>query len=113
MYGFHENGMLRALKLPSGEQLWETPKPISARPQGSGTAFLVKQGERFWLFNELGELVIAELTEDGYSEIDRAKVIEPSNLAFGRKVVWSMPAFANQCAYIRNDEEIICVSLAK
>jgi len=113
VYGFHENGMLKALKLPEGKQLWQTPEPISKRPQGSGTAFLVKQGERFWLFNELGELVIAELTEDGYSEIDRAKVIEPSNVAFGRKVVWSMPAFANQCAYIRNDNEIICVSLAK
>lgn len=113
VYGFHENGMLQALQLPDGEQLWQTPEPITPRPQGSGTAFIVKQGERFWLFNELGELIIAELTEDGYSEIDRAKVIEPSNFAFGRKVVWSMPAYANKCAYIRNDDEIICVSLAK
>jgi len=53
------------------------------------------------------------MTKDGYKEIDRAKVIEPSNNAFGRQVVWSMPAFANKHAYIRNDDEIICVDLAK
>jgi hypothetical protein len=43
--------------------------------------------------------------------LDRAKVIEPTNTAFGRDVVWSMPAFANRHAYIRNDEECICVDL--
>ena len=32
--------------------------------------------------------------------------------AFGRKVVWSHPAFANQCAFIRNDKELVCVNLA-
>ena len=42
-----------------------------------------------------------------------AKVIDASNLAFGRRVVWSAPAFANRHAYIRNDSEIICVDLAK
>ena len=32
--------------------------------------------------------------------------------AFGRKVVWSHPAFANRSVYVRNDHEIVCVSLA-
>ena len=75
---------------------------------------MVRQGEtdRFWLFNESGELIIAKLTREGYEEIDRAAVIEPSNNAFGRPVVWSMPAFANRRAYIRSDSEIICVDLA-
>jgi len=27
--------------------------------------------------------------------------------------VWSHPAFANQCVFMRNDEEIVCVSLAR
>jgi outer membrane protein assembly factor BamB len=26
--------------------------------------------------------------------------------------VWSHPAFANQCVYMRNDKEMVCVSLA-
>jgi len=40
-------------------------------------------------------------------------VIEQTNNAFGRKVVWSMPAFAQKKAFIRNDKELICVDLAK
>lgn len=114
LYGFDDKGRLAALTLPDGERIWETTEPIDGkRPQGSATAFIVKNGDRFFLFNELGELIIAKMTKDGYQEIDRTKVIEQTNNAFGRKVVWSAPAFANQHAYIRNDSEIICVDLAK
>ena len=73
----------------------------------------MKNGDRFFLFNEKGELVIAKLSPKGYEEISRAKVIDQTNVAFGRSVVWSHPAFANKCAFIRNDKELICVSLAK
>lgn len=30
-----------------------------------------------------------------------------------RDVVWCHPAFAERCMFVRNDEELICVSLAK
>ena len=33
--------------------------------------------------------------------------------AFGREVVWCMPAFAHKRMYVRNDKECICVDLAK
>lgn len=113
LYGFDQNGRLYAVELPSGRRLWETSEPISKRAVGSGTAFIIKQADRFWLFSEKGELIICRLSPTGYEEIDRAKVIEPSNVAFGRDVVWSAPAFANRKAYIRNDEECICVDLEK
>ncbi len=113
LYGFDQKGVMRAIKLPDAERLWETQDVIGKLPAGSETAFLVQHEDHFWLFNELGELIIAKLSPEGYSEIDRFKVIEQSNLAFGRDVVWSMPAFANRHAYIRNDNEIICVDLAK
>ena len=64
-------------------------------------------------FYEKGELIIAKLTAEGYEEIDRTKVIKPTNTAFGRDVVWSMPAFANKKVFIRNDDEIICLDLEK
>lgn len=112
VYGFDQKGVLRAIRLPEAERLWETTEVIGKRPAGSETAFIVKQQDRFWLFNELGELIICKLSPDGYEEIDRARVIDQTNTAFGRDVVWSMPAFANRCAYIRNDKEIICVDLS-
>ena len=105
--------MLYAVDFESGKRLWQTGAPLnSQRPVHSGTAFIVRQGSYFWLFNELGELLISRMTPQGYEEIDRAKVIEPSNVAFGRPVVWSAPAFANRRAFVRNDHECICVDLA-
>ncbi len=112
LYGFDQKGVLRALSLPDGERIWETSDAIGKRPAGSETAFIVRHEDRFVMFNELGELLFARLTPAGYEEIDRTRVIEPSNFAFGREVVWSMPAFAGRCAYIRNDNRIICVNLA-
>jgi hypothetical protein len=115
MYGFDQNGRLYAAQLPGGERLWDTTEPVSERPVYSGTAFLVRQGDdgnRYWLFTERGELIIANLTPQGYEEIDRSEsLIKPTNHAFGRDVVWCMPAFANKRMYVRNDEECICVDL--
>ena len=45
--------------------------------------------------------------------MSRCKLIEPTGAAFGRKIVWSHPAFADKCVFARNDKELICVSLAK
>jgi outer membrane protein assembly factor BamB len=116
MYGFDQNGRLYAVQLPGGERLWETTEPVSRRPVYSGTAMIVRQGDsgdRYWLFSETGDVIIANLTPAGYQEIDRAHVIDPTNQAMGRDVVWSMPAFANRRMYARNDQEIVCVDLAK
>jgi len=113
IYGFDQNGELMAVELPSGKRLWSTTAPLVKKPLPSGTAFIVRNGERYFLFNELGELLIAKLTPKGYEEIDRAKVISPSNVAFGRDVVWCMPAFANKRMYVRNDNELLCIDLSE
>ena len=59
--------------MPEGKRLWADPAPVSKRPSGSGTAFIVRQSDRYWLFNENGELIIAKLSPEKYEEIDRAK----------------------------------------
>lgn len=115
MYGFDQNGRLYAVELPSGKRLWDSTKPVSERPASNATAFIVRQGttgDRYWLFNDSGDLIIAELTPKGYKEIDRAHIVDTSNTAFGRDVVWCMPAFANKRMYVRNDNECVCVELA-
>ncbi len=113
MYGFDASGELMALAMPSGERIWKTSAPVGPRKEGSGTAFLVKQADRYWMFNERGEIVLAKLSPKGYEELGRTKVIEPTNNAFGRKVVWCQPAFANKHMYVRNDAECICVDLSE
>lgn len=113
VYGFDQSGELMAVEIPSGKRLWSTPKPVGEKKQGSGTAFINKSGDRYFFFNENGELVIGTMDTSGYKEVDRAQVIEPTNNAFGRPVVWCAPAYANKHMYVRNDSEIICVDLAK
>ena len=113
VYGFHEKGDLRAVAIPSGEIIWKSGGPLGARPQASGTAFIVRQADRYWLFAESGDLVIAKLSPAGYEEIDRVHLLDPTNTAFGRDVVWCAPAYANRSIVVRNDKEIIRVSLAR
>lgn len=113
MYGVHEHGELTAVDLPTGKHLWQTFKPTTgARRGGSATAFMVKNGDRYFILSETGDLIIAKLSPTGYEEISRAALIEPTHLAFGRTVAWSHPAYANRCIFVRNDKELICASLA-
>ncbi len=111
IYGMHQTGELMAIDIPSGERLWQTAKPLAERPVGSGTAFIVQNKDVYFLFCETGELVIARLTPEGYQELDRVMVIEPTGDAFGRKVAWNPPAYANGRVYLRNDERCICLEL--
>jgi outer membrane protein assembly factor BamB len=117
IYGVCSYGELRCLKADTGERVWSTRKPTSGGKEVRwANAFLVPQGDRFVLFNESGDLILARLTPMGYEEISRANILVPTNTMAppkGRRVIWSHPAFANQCVYARNDREIVCVSLAK
>jgi hypothetical protein len=65
------------------------------------------------MFAETGDLVVAKMSPAGYSEIARAHLLEPTNTAFGRNVVWCSPAYANRSIVVRNDKEIVRVSLAR
>lgn len=114
IYGVCSYGELRCLDAKTGERLWSTHEAAAGKSVRWGHAFLIEQGDRFFLFNERGDLIIARLTPKGYEEISRANILAPTNtMAMGRRVVWSHPAFANGHCYARNDQEIVCVSLAK
>jgi len=107
-------GAMIAAKLENGERLWQTFQPTTQgdRRASHGTAFLVKHEDRFFLFSELGDLILARLTSERYEELGRFHVLEPTNECFGRPVTWSHPAFAERCLFARNDEELVCVDLS-
>ena len=109
-----ETGALMAVDLMDRMRLWQTTTATFGGPRRAryGTAFVVKNGDRFVLFNEKGDLILANLTRQGYEELGRQHVLEPTSTAFGRSVVWSHPAFANRRLYARNDKELVCVSMA-
>ena len=115
IYGVCSYGQLRCLTSRSGKRLWETfAATTSGNPVRWATAFLTPHKQRYFLFNETGDLIIAQLSPERYTEIDRVNLLKPTNDdARGRLVVWSHPAYANKHIIVRNDEEIIRVSLAK
>jgi outer membrane protein assembly factor BamB len=127
IYGVCSYGQLRCIKAQTGERVWETmqatrgkltPTKVASNDEPASSerwsnAFIVKQGERYLLFNEQGDLIIAKLSPKGYEEISRAHLIEPTNKGGSRPVVWVHPAFANKCVFVRNDAEMVCVSLAR
>ena len=101
-----------------GERLWQS---AAMTPQERyATAFFVRQGDRYFVLNEAGTLIIARFTPEGYVEIDRTQLIEPTSRTHGgasrrwgdRAVHWSHPAYANRHVVVRNDREIIRASLA-
>jgi outer membrane protein assembly factor BamB len=109
-----QQGQLRGVQLADGKRLWQTFAPTTGGPRGAshGTAFLTRHESNYYLFNETGDLIQAKLSREGYEELGRFHVLEPTQDVFGRKVVWSHPAFANKCLFARNDKELVCVSLA-
>ncbi len=115
IYGCNvETSELMGVDLKTAERLWATKKPTvgEGKTARHGTAFIVKHEDRFFLFSETGDLILAKLSPKGYDEISRFHVLEPTNEVFGRPCVWSHPAFAEKSCFARNDNEIVCVDLA-
>ncbi len=112
IYGSCSYGQYRCLRADTGERLWETYAPTSGKSERWGNCFTVKNGNRFFLFSETGDLIIAHLSPQGYDEVSRAHLVDPVNTDPGRGVVWTHPAFANRRVYVRNDRELLCVDLA-
>ena len=115
IYGIDSHGELRCLKAQTGERIWETQQVTRERALHA-TAHFVRHGDRFFINNDFGELIIARMDLEGYHEISRTKLITPTTPASqrrtGGKVNWTHPAYANRHIITRNDEEIISISLA-
>ena len=117
VYGVGSYGELRGLDATSGERLWMNDQMVAQARWG--TAFMVKQGDRYLVNNDDGLLISAQFTPDGYVEQARTRLIEPTGDAgfgsrrFGARMInWTHPAYANGHVFHRNDNEIIKASLS-
>jgi len=111
LYGVCSYGQLRCLDAKTGQRVWETREAT-----GDGrwwNAFLIPHEDRFFIHNEQGDLIIAELSPEGYKEISRAKLVEPTRKVGNRMTIWSHPAFALRSVFARNDKEIVRVDLSE
>ena len=115
IYGIDSHGELRCLNLKTGDRVWETQAVTKERARHA-TAHIVRNGDRVFINNDFGELIIAKFAPDGYHEISRTQLIKPTTPASQRRtggmINWTHPAYANKHIITRNDEEIISFSLA-
>jgi len=111
IYGVDSYGELRCLDFNTGDRIWEDQTAVK-KARWANIHFVQHQ-ENIWMFNEQGELLITQLSPNGFNEISRTFLIAPTRKQLGRGVCWSHPAFANQHIFIRNDEELVCASLQK
>src|SRR5262249_6961752 len=81
IYGVCSYGQLRCLNAKTGERIWETLAATTPdnKPQRWANAFLIQNAERYFIANEKGDLIIAKLAPQGYSEISRAHLLDPTN----------------------------------
>lgn len=112
VYGVDSYGELRCLNGDTGDRIWED---LTAVPrQRWGTIHMVKNGDRVWMFNERGELIISRLSPSGFEEISRASLIDPTTDQLPRRdgVCWAHPAYAYRHVFARNDKELVSADLS-
>jgi outer membrane protein assembly factor BamB len=113
IYGVDSYGELRCLKLLTGDRVWES---LDAVPKARwANIHITRHEDKIWMFNERGELIICTLSLEGFNEISRTKIIEPTKGQLSRRggVCWAPPAFAYKHIYVRNDRELLCIDLSK
>lgn len=115
IYGICSYGQFRCLKAATGARVWETQAVTKERARWS-SGVIVRNGDRLFINNDRGELIIVQPSSEGYQEVSRTQMIKPTSPPQNRRALvnvnWMYPAYANRHIYARNDEEIICASLA-
>ena len=94
---------ITCFELKTGRKLWDdknTATPRGRNPQAS--LVRLRGSDRVLILNAEGELILAELTPDGYREHARAAIIDRT---------WAHPAYAGKRVYARSDQELVCVEL--
>ena len=111
-------GEFRGGDAVTGARLWSTDR-LTPNERWANS-YLVRNGDRWFVINETGELVISRFNPEGYEEIDRTLLLEPTTRTRGgasgrgddRAVLWAHPAVANRHVGARNDVEVVRLSLA-
>jgi outer membrane protein assembly factor BamB len=110
VYAAKSSGEFVCLEAATGKEVWTTVKVTGLRRGAS--AQITPNGDSAFLYNDRGELIRARLSPSGFQELSRTALIEPTSPFFGGKYAWAPPSFANGHLFVRNDRELLCISLA-
>jgi outer membrane protein assembly factor BamB len=110
VYSAKSSGELVCLEVGTGKQVWGTTNVTELKFGAS--IHLTPNGDVAFLFTDEGNLILASLTPGGYREISRVHLLKPTSVLGTRRLAWVPPAYADRQIFARNDEELVCASLA-
>ena len=94
---------LVCFKLQTGEKVWDDANQMTPKDRNPHASMVwTGDTDRVLVLNADGELILARLTPEGYSEQSRTPIIEHT---------WAHPAFAGDCVFARSDTELVCVRM--
>jgi outer membrane protein assembly factor BamB len=111
IYSPRSGGAFVCLEAATGLERWQT-NAVTGLRRGASVHFIPNASSLF-LYTDQGDLIHAELTPNGYRELGRTHLVDPTSPLFEYKFAWSAPAFANRNLFVRNDRELRCYSMAR
>jgi len=94
---------LTCFELATGTKLWDDGNTLTPRGRNPQASFVwLNDEDRILALNAEGELVLARINPQGYSEEARAKIIGPT---------WAHPGFSGRYVFARSDTELVCIEL--
>jgi hypothetical protein len=111
LFSAKTSGELVCLEAGTGKEVWQTN--TVTKPGNGSSIHLTQCGEAVFLFTDQGDIILAQLTPQGYHEISRAHLLEPTSPFGGKNRAWTPPAYANRHVFARNDKELVARAAAK
>ncbi len=112
VYGVAGMGELICQKLATGEVVRTGHEVFGEKAAFCGSVFWVDAGAAVYGLTDQGDLVVLKLAPEKCEVLASAHILETTHAAKGRRAVWAHPAFADKRIYMKNDKEIVCVSVA-
>jgi outer membrane protein assembly factor BamB len=110
VFSAKSSGELVCLEAATGTQVWQTNSVTDLK--GGASIHMTANGDGVFLFTDKGDLIRAKLAAQGFQEISRARLLEPTTPFGDRKCAWAAPAYANHHVFARSEAEVVCASLA-
>lgn len=109
VYSAKSNGELVCLRADTGEVVWKSRGLTELRSGAS--LHLTPCGDEVLVFTDRGDLIRAKLSPEGYRELGRVHLLEPTTPFGPHKFAWAPPSYANGRVFARNDVELVCAEV--
>lgn len=106
VYSAKSSGELVCLEADTGRVVWKSRAVTELRSGAS--LHLTPCGDEVLVFTDRGDLIRARLSPEGYRELGRAHLLDPTTPFGNHKFAWAPPSYANGRVFARNDEELVC-----